>query len=237
MCVFILIFLFFFLFFRVFFLLLFLLLLLLLLFLLPPSSSSSLQNSLFRSLFASSIVSILPWLVRLSTRSFVYSFVCFCFNPLNPPACPHVLWTWLFVFVETMLEFGPPILHGFVVCLRCSGWVQNLFWVKFWFPILSYYSQTRVVRRDFPAYCTPQILDSGTFGENSGFQGCRKQVPVLWANHQQWKLPTVPLFACSSIVSFLPWCFRLFIGSFVSASTHLIRRPASMFCGRDCSCL
>ena len=48
----------------------FLLLLLLLLFILPPSSSS-LQNSLFRSLFASSIVSILPWLVRLSTRSFV----------------------------------------------------------------------------------------------------------------------------------------------------------------------
>jgi hypothetical protein len=43
-----------------------------------------------------------------------------------------------------------------------------------------------VVRRDFPAYCTPQILDSGTFGENPGFQGCSKQVP--WVNHQHMKI-------------------------------------------------
>jgi hypothetical protein len=30
---------------------------------------------------------------------------------------------------------------------------------------------------------------------------------------------------------------RLSTRSFVSASIHLIRRPARMFCGRDCSCL
>ena len=47
------------------------------------------------------------------------------------------------------------------------------------------YSQRRVVRRDFSAYHTLKCLDSGTFGENRGFQGCSKQVPVLSSNHQQ----------------------------------------------------
>ena len=40
--------------------------------------------------------------------SFVYWFVCFCFNPLNPPASQHVLWTCLLVFVEAMLELWVP---------------------------------------------------------------------------------------------------------------------------------
>ena len=51
------------------------------------------------------------------------------------------------------------------------------------------YRQRQVVRRDFPAYCSPKILDSGTLaiGGNPGFQGCSK------ANYQNMKLPTAPL--------------------------------------------
>ena len=67
------------------------------------------------------------------------------------------------------------------------------------------YSKRRVVRRDFSAYRTLKSLDSGTFGENPGFQGCSKQVPVLSSNHQQWKLLTAPLLKHADVIA----AFRL----------------------------
>jgi hypothetical protein len=41
----------------------------------------------------------------------------------------------------------------------------------------DHYSKEKVVRRDFPAYCALNILDSGTVGGNLGIfgiQGCSK---------------------------------------------------------------